>query len=203
MSILLDLNKLEDLHNLGVPSNHITILTFLILLNNKDSNDIDKFLKYNPEILTVLTELEHLDLIKIVGTPFINLEKYISIDINSIVLRENAINIVLANSIDIELLAEKLRDIYPKKIRSGGVLIRSNQRDVVLKLKKFLQLYPRYTEDQIIRATTNYINERSRAAFTYTKALEYFILKNNVSQLASEIENLSDEEEIEWDKNVV
>ena len=72
----------------------------------------------------------------------------------------------------------------------------------MIKLKKFLQLYPNYTEEEIITATQKYINERRLQGFQYTKSLEYFILKNNTSSLASEIENISDDDD-DWSKNIV
>ena len=200
--LTINLDKLNTLTTFGISSNNLEILVFLILIQDNDQEELDKFLRYS-NISTMLSELENYGLIKVIGPPFIMYNDYVSINISSIALRDAALTIVDKTSIDIEILASELRGIYPKKIRSGGVLIRSDLRSTMIKLKKFLQLYPNYTKEEIIKATQGYINERRLHGFQYTKSLEYFILKNNISQLASEIENLSDEEEIEWDKNVV
>lgn len=94
-------------------------------------------------------------------------------------------------NVNIELLATKIREIYPGKIRTGGKLIRTNQKEVELKLKKFIKNYPNVTENEILTATTNYINAKKREQFAYTKTLGLFIYDDNESMLASEIENLS------------
>ena len=80
--------------------------------------------------------------------------------------------------IDIDVLTEKLREIYPKGKKAGTEYHwRSNPNEVKNKLRRFFQLFPdaKITEEEIIVATEKYV--RDMEYDQHMRLLKYFILK--------------------------
>lgn len=99
-------------------------------------------------------------------------------------------------------LAEKLQALFPtgRKCDDYGIpkwSWRGNKVDVVKKLQKFFKLYGNYKQEDIIQATTNYVN-RYKYDNKAMRILPYFIYKEidgGVSDLATELEGLNYVEE--------
>ena len=99
-------------------------------------------------------------------------------------------------------LVEKLQALFPsgRKYDDSGIpkwSWRGNKIDVVKKLQKFFKLYGNYKQEDIIQATTNYVN-RYKYDNKAMRILPYFIYKEidgGVSDLATELEGLNDVEE--------
>lgn len=99
-------------------------------------------------------------------------------------------------------LAEKLQALFPsgRKCDDAGIpkwSWRGNKTDIVKKLQKFFKLYGNYPSEDIIKATTNYVN-RYKYDNKAMRILPYFIYKevgDGVSDLATELEGLNDAEE--------
>lgn len=98
---------------------------------------------------------------------------------------------------DIEVLADKLREIYPKgKMEGTTYYYRCNKADIVRKLKSFFKRYGNYSHDQVFKATKAYV-ESFDGNLKGMRLLKYFIWKDEVkdgetiatSQLADWIEN--------------
>ena len=99
-------------------------------------------------------------------------------------------------------LAKKMRECYPEgKMPGTAYYYRCNNREVVLKLKKFFLQYGNYTDDKIIDATKRFVAS-FQGAYRYLPLIKYFISKNKtitdedgdkhiqeVSELASYLEN--------------
>ena len=109
---------------------------------------------------------------------------------------------VTKRSTSIEELADKLRDIYPNgKIANSNYYYRCNRQDIINKLKTFFKMYgTKYTDEQIINATQQYIDSFN-GNYTYLKLLKYFIWKDErlkgesvQSLLADFIENENSED---------
>ncbi len=126
------------------------------------------------------------------------------INVECFELRAKSTQIIEIKSINYAELANKLRDIFPAGIRGGGgKLVKSPELAVVDKLKKFFKYYPDVKEDAIIKATTNYIENRKRDGWRYITQLDYFVFKDNVSMLYSELENMRETIDEDWTKNIV
>ena len=70
-------------------------------------------------------------------------------------------------------------------------------KDQFLKIRK-------YTKKQIFEATQNYIDRKAKENYSYMMKAEYFIEKDGVSTLATEIDNLGEEDmDDNWTRNVV
>ena len=110
-------------------------------------------------------------------------------------------------------LAKTLMNIFPEGRKEGtSQYWRGNIRDVTLKLQKFFKLYGnKYTDEQIISATQNYVNSHN-GSYQYMRVLKYFICKNEkkvdsegvgyieeVSDLAAYIENSEHENNLRSD----
>jgi len=91
-------------------------------------------------------------------------------------------------------------DLFPQGVKSGGYLIKSDKAGCLKKMEKFVKTYPEFNKDIIIRATKDYINYMRMKQFQYMQLAHYFIMKNDVSTLAScceDVVNKLDTREIE------
>lgn len=105
----------------------------------------------------------------------------------------------IEKSVPSKLISEKIEDwfddwfdIFPKGIKSGGYLVRSDKQGCLSKMSKFIKKYPEYNKDVIIRATKDYVNYMRMKQFAYMQLAHYFIEKNGSSNLASGCEDVKD-----------
>jgi hypothetical protein len=87
-----------------------------------------------------------------------------------------------------EEFAMKIREIYPR-IELHGYSARGSVTDIVNKLATFYRMYKaeNFTEEEILEATKNYVEEQEGQGRVRMKLLKYFIMKDNSSMLAEEI----------------
>lgn len=109
-------------------------------------------------------------------------------------------------------LAKQMRELFPKgKMPGTAFYYRCNNREVVLKLKKFFLQYGQYSDEEILNATKKFIASY-HGDFKYMPLIKYFISKNKkvedengefhiqeTSELASYLENEDLSESIEED----
>lgn len=84
-------------------------------------------------------------------------------------------------------LAERFRELFPKQIMSGGYPVRGNLPDIKTKLKLFKKKYP-YTDEEILNATKEYVNQMARNNYQYMTISHYLIMKDGTSKLADLID---------------
>lgn len=87
-------------------------------------------------------------------------------------------------------LAERLINIYPQGVKSGGYPVRGSKVDVTDKLRKFFKKH-KYTHEQVIQAVERYVERKRKDKWDYMQRLIYFIEKDGSSNLAAECDNLS------------
>ena len=111
----------------------------------------------------------------------------------------------------IDDLAEKLMAVFPKGKKDGTPYYwKGNRKEIKDKLKKFFVYFgDTYDDRQILDAAKKYV-ESFNGNYRYMRLLKYFIWKNDrkmteegmaveqVSELASYIENEGQENEREW-----
>lgn len=109
------------------------------------------------------------------------------------------------------ILAEQLRSLFPKGIKSGNAAWRGNIREITLRLQKFFKLYgAKWTDEEIVDATRRYINHFN-GDYTFMRILKYFILKSekrvdeegngyieDISELATWLENDTEVNNDDW-----
>lgn len=109
---------------------------------------------------------------------------------------------ITESSNSINELASRLREIYPTgKMPGTTYYYKGNLQDIEKKLKSFKKRYGNYTDEDIIKATENYIKSFN-GNYTYLKLLKYFIWKDEkrdgetiaTSVLADWIENEGQED---------
>lgn len=84
------------------------------------------------------------------------------------------------NENKLSVLVEKLRELFPKGIKTGSAAWRGNKREITLRLQKFFKIYENsYSNEAIIEATKRYV-ESFNGNYTYMRILKYFILKDEV-----------------------
>ena len=120
--------------------------------------------------------------------------KTISPKISTLKLTEKGKKAVLSGAADEDLdeWYEEWYSLWPKGVKTGGYYIRSGKLGTKVRLKNFIQKYPNFTKEIIIKATKRYLQEQSIQGYTHTKLAHYFIEKEGVSTLAAECENLDD-----------
>lgn len=200
------MKKLEiNLDEYAKVSNELSIRDYLVLyikfLNKL--NYLPALFHNTMEYHDCLKSLETRQYIKITDDCIIYGDNA-QINVECFELRAKSTQIIEIKSINYAELANKLRDIFPAGIRGGGgKLIKSPELAVVDKLKKFFKYYPDVKEESIIKATTNYIENRRRDGWRYTTQLDYFIFKDNASMLYAELDNITNSVEEDWTKNIV
>ena len=101
-------------------------------------------------------------------------------------------------------LAERLINIYPQGVKSGGYPVRGSKVDVTDKLRKFFKKH-KYTHEQVIQATQKYVDRKREESWAYMQRLVYFIEKDNSSNLAAEIDGMRGDTygtEEDWTRNI-
>lgn len=79
-------------------------------------------------------------------------------------------------------LAIKMKDAYPKgKMPGTPYYYQCNTREIMLKLKKFFNIYGNYTDDDIVSATKRFVASFN-GNYRYLPLIKYFILKNKPVQ---------------------
>lgn len=107
----------------------------------------------------------------------------------------------IPNEQDIDKLAVQMARLFPSGIKDGtNVYWKGNKKDTILKLQKFFKLYGGYTSEQILQATQRYIDSFN-GQYQTMRVLKYFILKDNESDLATQLENI-DQENVRNDWNI-
>lgn len=106
-------------------------------------------------------------------------------------------------------LAQKMKECFPKGKKPGTVFyFRCNEKEIVMKLKKFFENNGEYSDEQIIKATKKFVASY-HGDYRLMPLIKYFISKNKtvmdedgenhiveVSELASTLENMEDDEDI-------
>ena len=142
---------------------------------------ITKFLKYETDMGAInILSLEKRDFIKVID--------------GELYLRDTALKIMQANKNNPRtrafLLADKLREIFPEGKKGNMYHWRGSTMDIGKKLTKFIYSHPRYTNEQIIEATEQYVSGFSPMDMdTAMMLLKYFIEKNGFSVLLEFLEN--------------
>ena len=104
----------------------------------------------------------------------------------------------------IENLVPQLQSIYPEGKNFSGQYWRGNKPDIKERLQQFFKEYgDSYTDEQIIRATTEYV-KGFNGDYKFMRLLKYFIWKKEVkagtrdqiSELANYMENAGQESDL-------
>lgn len=75
-------------------------------------------------------------------------------------------------------LAPKVRECFPQgKMPGTPYYYRCNNREVMLRLKKFFSQYGNYSDEEIIEATKKYVAS-FKGNYRYMPLIKYFIMKN-------------------------
>ena len=72
---------------------------------------------------------------------------------------------------------EEWLDLFPRGVKSMGKLVRSDKASCDRKMANFMQEYPKYSNELIMRATKMYLDERRKADWQYTRCAVYFIYR--------------------------
>lgn len=122
-----------------------------------------------------------------------------------LLLSDKSINSISMND-RISNLVIEIQKIYPEGKNFNGQYWRGNKTDIKKKLQTFFKKYAEYTDEQIIKATREYVSSFN-GSYKYMRLLQYFIWKEEIkdgskvviSELANYIENAGQEDSMNSD----
>lgn len=83
-------------------------------------------------------------------------------------------------------------NLFPKGVKSGGYLVRSDKHGCIIKMKKFIKRYPGFNKEIILKATSDYLDYYRMRNWNYVSLAHYLIFKNDMSILAGQCEMILD-----------
>ena len=183
----IDFNKLIEFNNKhpDIGLNPHAFVVFNMLLSDDVSEEIVKDFINSSDVIEISSYTEVFQnngLLKITGDGF-----------RDISIRDLGLELIGQSKSDsIIELAEKIREMFPKGVKSGGYPVRSSTVDIADKLRKFFKKH-KYTQDQVLEATKRYVERKGREGYSYMQKAVFFIEKDGSSTLAAECDNLKDE----------
>lgn len=158
---------------------------YLQLLSEKDYLNADRYYTQIFHTKNELFKLETMGYIKLISN---------SANAEDIELRIKTKDLFNKNrnspSFRAKELVEPFRAIFPEGSNAGGYRYRGDKQGVFDKLTKFIKKYPKFTDEQILQATKQYVN-RFKPSYVGMRQAHYFISKDGgISDLLGELENL-------------
>jgi hypothetical protein len=86
-----------------------------------------------------------------------------------------------------EKLTKAYIELWPKKIMSGGRPVRQGPTTIAKKLLVFMNKHPKVTDEQILNAASRYVATKIKDGWQMCVCSDYFISKNDTSQLETYI----------------
>jgi hypothetical protein len=115
---------------------------------------------------------------------------------DNIVLTSKTNKLFAVKEDKLDELAIQVRELFPKGKKNGQYYWRSNKPELEVKLKAFKKAFKDVTNEQILQATKKYVNNfTDYNRDSGMQLAKYFISKDNMSTLYTEIENLDDHDE--------
>ena len=81
-------------------------------------------------------------------------------------------------------------DLWPKKIKSGNRLVKRSANSLRRKLLAFTKLRPDVSHENILTVTDMYVKSAKHKGYEYMMCADYYISKNNSSELESAVDLL-------------
>jgi len=102
-------------------------------------------------------------------------------------------------------MQDKLVELTGKKQKmlQGKYGFIPNERDLTLKLQKVIKKYALEDLEKVEKVLLSYIETSYKARFEYVNTVEYYILKNDSSRLATDYEDFTEEKNKSFDDNAV
>lgn len=106
----------------------------------------------------------------------------------------------LKDAVGVETWIDEWLDIFPRGIRTGGKLLRSDKGSCTRKMISFIKEY-KYDKDTIFAATKAYMEAKRQEGYAFTRCATYFIYraetsyKDKTSDLATWCEQVLHEKE--------
>lgn len=122
---------------------------------------------------------------------FLESELYIKSIGDKIELRKRALDCF--SDISIEAVIDKYMELFPKGIKNiSGHYIRSNRKDVSVKLKRLIVKH-KLDHEKLLLVTKEYVDSWALKDYTYMKNSMYYIEKDGYSTLVDDYNNYVEE----------
>jgi len=85
-------------------------------------------------------------------------------------------------------------NIFPRGVKSGGKLVRSDEKSCLRKMKVFLREYD-YNKDTIMEATKRYVQSKENEGYSFMRCAVYFIYRigTSIADKSSDLASWCDE----------
>lgn len=118
------------------------------------------------------------ELVDFIKSEFITLDEVVTSETIAVSGVENLKTDVIKGTVD-EWIDEWI-ELFPRGVKSGGRLLRSDKQSCLRKMKVFLREY-NYSKDVIMAATAAYLNSKRNENYAYTRCAVYFIYRVEAS----------------------
>jgi hypothetical protein len=110
-------------------------------------------------------------------------ESYELLEKGQRIVTNSGIQNILTPTSSFDEFVEKYRSLFPPGSRQG-YLYKGDKQGCIKKMRRFMKLYPKFTEDIILEATRTYIHKQFLSGYQYLQSAHYLIEKDGISNLA-------------------
>ncbi len=96
--------------------------------------------------------------------------------------------ITKVNGEEVDHWIDEWYELFPRGVKSGNYLVRSDKNGCLIKLRKFVKKNPEYSKEIIMKATAEYVRYCRMNNYKFMQLAHYFILKNDSSTLSAQCE---------------
>lgn len=124
----------------------------------------------------------------------LQVQGYVKIIEDGVELRQKTLDLFKITNVNASDWIDEWRKIFPAGSNTGGFRYRGDKQGCLKKMNKFLKDHRAVSKEEIIIATKKYVERYKLKNFTYMKQAHFFIEKEGLSTLASEIESINENE---------
>ena len=175
--------------------NDITFDQFMLMYYIDDKPTLVKIVDKITNFYELHQNLHRRGLVKFTSN---NIDNYLSIDYIILTPKGNEIvdsfvdSEYVENTPDSDFI-EQYRNVFAPAKSSGGRPIKGSKSSCNKKMERFFKEHPDITQEEVLKAATNYITKMAKQNYTYVTCADYFIYKRKqdgveVSLLEAEVE---------------
>lgn len=113
-------------------------------------------------------------------------------------LVDGYVTISLSNKVSCKQWIDKWLSLWPTQIINSGTTtyrVSGNKNEVINRMNRFIKEHPEYNDEIVLKATENYLDQRKKENYKYTKKNTKFIRDIDGSTLEAECEAVLSGEE--------
>jgi hypothetical protein len=156
----------------------ISVEAYVVLFCKRYNNE-DLLLEYVKKCSKISTEsLDKLLELDYITTELID-DKYV---FSKIKLTDKTIAL-FPDKMEVKEWIDNWYSLWPKGVKSGNFYVKTDPKECLKKMERFIKEHPQYTKGIILTATKKYLDSIAEKDYAYCKLAPYFIYKDGMSML--------------------